>query len=159
MNNEEKLKNLLSEFRSKYPMTIGWRLEKNSKIVLKHLYDDEEIIYAFYAQKNDNPFNILGTGVIVLTNKRIMVATKRIVFGYFFISITPEMYNDLTIKKGLLWGTVIIDTIKENCYFTNIDPKALPEIETNIKEIIARVQKECEVPIRRNKAMAKSIES
>ena len=110
-------------------------------------------------QKNENPFDFVNTNVVVLTNKRIMVATKRIVFGYFFISITPEMYNDLTIKKGLLWGTVIIDTIKENCYFTNIDPKALPEIETNITEIMARVQKECEVPIRRNKAMAKSIES
>ena len=103
MNNEEKLRRLLSEFRSKYPMTIGWRLEKNSKIVLKHLYDDEEILYAFYAQKNDNPFNILGTGVIVLTNKRLVIGRDRVVFGYFFDSITPDMFSDLKVKSGDWW--------------------------------------------------------
>ena len=51
MEQEKRLRELLREFRSKYPMTIGWRFEQNSKIVLKHLYDDEEILYAFYAQK------------------------------------------------------------------------------------------------------------
>ena len=152
---------LAKRFKRKYPLTVAWRLRSHCKVIDMHLNksEGEESQYLFMGQMNENPYYIVNTNVIVLTNKRIMVATKRIVFGYFFISITPEMYNDLTIKKGLLWGTVIIDTIKENCYFTNIDPKALPEIETNITEIMARVQKECEVPIRRNKAMAKSIES
>ena len=46
-----------------------------------------------------------------------MVATKRLVFGYFLRVITPDMFNDLTIKQGILWGKVIIDTIKEEVVF------------------------------------------
>jgi hypothetical protein len=52
------------------------------------------------------------------------------------------MYNDLTIHKGLLFGSVTIDTIKEVITITNIDPKALSEIETNITEIMIN-QKPC----------------
>ena len=33
MEQEKRLRELLSEFKSKYPMTIGWRFEKNSKII------------------------------------------------------------------------------------------------------------------------------
>ena len=134
MEQEKRLRELLSEFKSKYPMTIGWRFEKNSKIILKHLYDDEEILYAFYAQKNDNPLNILGTGVIVLTNKRLVIGRDRVVVGYFFDSITPDMFSDLTVRKGLIFGSVLIDTIKEKVIFSNIDPNALPEIESVISE-------------------------
>ena len=53
-------------------------------------------------------------------------------WGYFFISITPDMFNDLTVAKELLWGKVQIDTIKETVTLSNIDPRALPEIENNI---------------------------
>lgn len=136
MNNEEKLRRLLSEFRSKYPMTIGWRLEKNSKIVLKHLYDDEEILYAFYAQKNDNPFNILGTGVIVLTNKRLVIGRDRVVVGYFFDSITPDMFSDLKVKSGVIFGKVEIDMLHEFIILSNIDKRALPEIEKKISSFM-----------------------
>ena len=141
MNNEEKLRNLLSEFRSKYPMTIGWRLEKNSKIVLKHLYDDEEIIYAFYAQKNDNPFNIITTAVVALTNRRLLIASKRVVFGYFLSSITPDMFNDLKISSGIIWGNVYIDTIKEFVTLSNISKSALTEIETQISSYMMEEKK------------------
>ena len=136
MNNEEKLRSLLSEFRSKYPMTIGWRLEKNSKIVLKHLYDDEEILYAFYAQKNDNPLNILGTGVIVLTNKRLVIGRDRVVVGYFFDSITPDMFSDLKVKSGVIFGKVEIDMLHEFIVLSNIDKRALPEIEKKISSFM-----------------------
>ena len=50
MNNKDRLRQFLSEFKQKYPMTIGWRLEKNSRVILDHLHDDEEIVYAFYGQ-------------------------------------------------------------------------------------------------------------
>ena len=46
------------KFKKKYPNTIAWRLKENSEIVQKHLNPGEELIYAFAAQKNDNPFNI-----------------------------------------------------------------------------------------------------
>lgn len=71
-----------------------------------------------------------------------MVATKRLLFGYFFKSITPDMYNDLTVSKGLIFGRVTLDTVKEVVTLTNIDPKALNEIESNITEIMLKLKKE-----------------
>ena len=63
-------------------------------------------------------------------------------FGYFFKSITPDMYNDLTIHRGLIWGSVIIDTVKEVITITNVDVKALDDVETNITEIILKQRKQ-----------------
>lgn len=125
---------LVKEFKRKYPLTVAWRLKQHCKIIDKHLNSDEEILYAFVAQKNESSFDFVNTNVIALTNKRIMVATKRVLFGYFFTAITPDMFNDVDVKKGILWGRIIIDTIKEEVELSDIDPRALPEIETNITE-------------------------
>ena len=122
----------VKEFKDKYPMTVAWRLKQHCKIVDLHLNPDEEVVYAFAAQKNDNPLDIITSSVIALTNKRIVIAQKRMVFGYFFKSITPDMFNDLTVKMGLVWGKVYIDTVKEFVCLSNIQKEALPEIETDI---------------------------
>ena len=122
----------VKEFKDKYPMTVAWRLKQHCKIVDLHLNPDEEVVYAFAAQKNDNPLDIITSSVIALTNKRIVIAQKRMVFGYFFKSITPDMFNDLTVKMGLVWGKVYIDIVKEFVCLSNIQREALPEIETAI---------------------------
>ena len=133
---------LARKFKNKYPMTIAWRIRKHAEIIDRHLNPDEKILYIFLGQKNDSPIDIVNTNIVAFTNKRIMVATKRLVFGYFFKSITPDMYNDLSVNRGLIFGTVIIDTIKEVIKITNIDPNALDEIETNITEIMLMQKKE-----------------
>ena len=135
----------VKKFKEKYPMTIGWRIKKNSEIVQRHLNPDEEILYAFIAQKNDNPINIIESAVVVLTNKRILVGRKRLIFGYFLDSITPDLFNDLKVVGGLIWGKVYIDTIKELVYISNISKKALPEIETNVTEYIMEEKKKYKV--------------
>ena len=61
--------------------------------------------------------------------------------GYFFITVTPDMINDLTVKKGLIFGTIIIDTVKERITLSNIDPNALDEIETIISEYMMEEKK------------------
>lgn len=132
----------VKEFKSKYPMTISWRLKQHSKIARMHLNPDEDIIYAFAAQKNDNPLDVTTTAVVALTNKRIIIAQKRVVFGYFFKSITPDMFNDLTVKMGLVWGKIYIDTIKEFVKFSNIQREALPEIETAITSYMMEAKKD-----------------
>ena len=42
------------------------------------------------------------------------------------------MFNDMQIYRGVLYGKVTIDTVKEVVIFTNLDKKSLPEIETAI---------------------------
>ena len=134
--------NILKQFKKKFPMTIAWRIKTHARIIDKHLNQGEEILYIFAGQKNDSSINIFNTYAIAFTNKRIILATKRVLFGYFFKSLTPDMYNDLTVHRGLIWGSIVLDTIKEVVTISNIDVKALDDIETNITEIVLKQKKE-----------------
>ena len=120
------------EFKRKYPKTVAFRIKAHAKVAAKYIGDDEEVKYVFLAQKNQNSFDFVNTNIIVLTDKRLLVATKRLVFGHFFRMVTPDMFNDLTIRQGLIWGKVIIDTVKEKVILSNIDTNALPEIDDHV---------------------------
>jgi hypothetical protein len=120
------------EFKNKYPLTIAWRLKAHCKVIEKHLNEGEQVLYAFAAQRNTKQGEIFTTYVVALTNKRIMLGQKRVFFGYFFTSITPDLFNDLKVKMGIIWGKVFIDTVKEKVILSNIPKAALPEIETTI---------------------------
>ncbi len=128
-------------FKRKYPLTIGWRLRQNASIVEKHLNPGEKVLYAFIAQKNDNPVHFFESGVVALTNKRILIGRKRVIFGYFLDSITPDMFNDLKVKGGIIWGKVHIDTVKEKITLSNIDITALPELETAVSSYMIQIKK------------------
>ena len=127
---------MVKDFKKKYPLTISFRLKKHCKVIEEHLNPGEKIIYAFPAQKNASSLEFFYTNVVAFTNKRILIATKRVIWGYFLITITLDMFNDLTIRKGLFFGSVLIDTIKEQVILSNIDPRAVPELETFISEYL-----------------------
>ena len=129
------------KFKTKFPLTIGWRTSSHSRLIEKYLEDDEKVIYAFTAQKNDNPFDIITSCIVALTNKRILIGQKRLLFGHFITTITPDMYNDLKVKMGLLWGKIYIDTIKEMVILSNISRGALIEIENEITTYMLREKK------------------
>ena len=57
----------LKQFKTKYPMTVSWRLKQHAKIIEKHLNPGEEVQYAFAAQKNNNPLDVITTYAVVLT--------------------------------------------------------------------------------------------
>lgn len=128
-------------FKNKYPMTVGWRLKQNSEVIERHLNPGEEVFYAFVAQKNDNPLDIISTAVVALTNERILIGRKRVVMGYFLDSITPDMFNDLKILSGIIWGKVYIDYVKEFVTLSNISKDALSEIETKISSFMMEQKK------------------
>lgn len=132
---------MVKKFKDKYPLTISFRLKEHCKIIDRHLNPDEKVLYAFSAQKNSRFYEIFYTNVIVLTNKRILIATKRVLWGYNLITITPDMFNDLTVRKGMIFGSVVLDTINERVVLSNVDPKALPEIETIISEYMMSEKK------------------
>lgn len=126
------------KFKRKYPLTISWRLKKHCKVAERHLNPEEEVLYTFTGQRSVSSLDIISTYVIVLTNKRIMLAHKKLLFGYLFTAITPDMFNDLEVKMGILWGKIVIDTVKEVVTLSNIDRNSLNEIETNISEYMMR---------------------
>ena len=145
-----KVYELAREFKRKYPSTVAWRIKAHSKVIEKHLNPGEEVLYVFLGQKNKSSFDFTNTNVIALTNKRLLFATKRVMFGYFFTSVTPDMFNDLTVKQGMLWGRIVIDTVKEVIRLSNIDSNALPEVETHITEYMMEEKKKYGIREKKN---------
>ena len=130
----------VTDFLRRFPLTITWRIRQHSKIVAKHLNEEEEVYYIFAAQRNPNSVNIFSTAIIAFTSKRIMIAQKRVLWGYNMVSITPDMFNDFEVYKGLIFGKLDIDTIKEQIKLSDIDPKALVEIESALSDYILKVK-------------------
>ncbi len=136
----EEIYATVTDFLRRYPLTITWRIKQHSNIIAKHLNEEEKIYYIFAAQRNPNSFNIFSTCIIAFTNKRIMIAQKRVLWGYNLVSITPDMFNDFEVYKGLIFGRLDIDTIKEQIKLSDIDPKALVEIENNLSDYLVKVK-------------------
>lgn len=133
MNKMGKIYDQVAMFKAKYPGTITWwRLKKHAKVLEEHINPDEEPLFSFAGQKTHETWDFFSTAVLTVTNKRIIVGQDHILTGYTLNSVTPDMYNDLEVYAGIIWGRVTIDTIKEKIVFTNIDKKALGEIETQI---------------------------
>ena len=109
------------KFRRKHPLTIVFRLKAHSKVLAKHLNNGEKIKYVFAAQKGPSSYDIFSTYVIAITDRRIMFARKRLLFGYFFLAITPELFNDIKVKMGLIWARIEIDTVKEYIVLSKIN--------------------------------------
>ena len=130
------------KFKKKFPLTVAWRLKKNSSIIEKYINPDEKIKYVFVGQKSISSFDIFSTAVVAITDKRILIGRKRVVFGYFLNSVMPYMYNDLSIKSNLLWGKVYIDTVKELVVISNLSKASLDEIETAISTHMMRMKRE-----------------
>lgn len=129
-------------FKRKYPGTITWcRLKQHAKVVEQHLNPDEEPLYTFAGQKNDDVLDIFSTVVVCLTNKRILIGQDHILTGYTLYSITPDMFNDLQVYRGIWFGKITIDTVKEVAVLTNLDKKSLPEIETQISSYMMEEKK------------------
>ena len=112
--------NEVLKFKKKYPSTIAFRLKEHCKVLEKHLNPGEKVIYIFAGQKNAHSIAIPNTFVIALTSERLVFARKRLFFGYFFYAITPDMFNDLKVNSGILWGKIMIDTVKEFAVISNL---------------------------------------
>lgn len=123
---------IVKKFKSKYPGTICWRIKKHAKLVDENLYPDEVVNYAFAAQNNTSHGSIFDTAVLAITNKRLIIAQDYVLIGYDLNSITPDLYNDMQIHAGIIWGMITIDTMKETIYFSNLSKQALPEIQKEI---------------------------
>ena len=130
--------NLVCRFKRKYPMTIANCLRRHSIVANSIIDKDEKILYAFCGQKNDTHGMIFDTCVVVVTDRRLIIGQKRLLWGYQITTITPELFNDLKISAGLMWGKVEIDTVKEVMFVSNLDKKSLDEIETNVNAIMLK---------------------
>lgn len=142
---KNKIYEMAKDFERRFPGTIAWRLKAHCKLAAELINKDEEILYAFASQKDPNSFNIFSTFIFVVTDKRIVLAQKRLFYGYFYYSITPDMFNDLTLRVGLIWGKAIIDTVKEQVYLSNLSREAIKEIETVLTKYMIQKKRQLEL--------------
>ena len=122
----------LRKFKKKYPLTIAWRLDKHAEIIDKHLNAGEEVLYAFCGQKTPKNYDFISTYAVALTTERILIARRRLIFGYSLDSVMPYMFNDLNVRAGVIWGKICIDTAKEEVNIYKMDKDSLDEVETEI---------------------------
>jgi len=141
-----KLYEEVLKFKRKYPGTLAFRTKAHCEVLDKHLNPGEKIIYIFAGQKNAKAIALPNTFVVALTDKRLLFARKRLLFGYFFYAVTPDMFNDLKVNSGIIWGKIIIDTVKELSIISNISKKALDEIETSITQYMMEEKKKYGAP-------------
>lgn len=139
----ESVYNQVKKFKREFPRTITHhRLKKHARIIEQHLNPGEVVNYAFAAQKNVKIADIFETCIVAITNERLLIGQKRVLFGYFLSTVTPDLYNDMQVMSGLLWGSVTIDTAKEVIELSNIDKRALPKIETEITSFMMDAKKQ-----------------
>ena len=141
MSKEKTVLNCVLEFKKRYPNTIMWRIKKHCAVVQKHLNPGEKVLYAFAAQMNDTATNIFDTAVLCVTSDRLLIGQDQILYGYTLNSVTPEMYNDLQVFSGILWGKITIDTVKEVVTFSNFNKRALTEVESIISMYMKEAKK------------------
>ena len=127
MNNQ--VFKLAKRFRKKYFGTIAFRLRAHSKVIEDHLNPNEKLLYVFCGQKGASSREIFSTCVFALTDQRMLIATKRVLWGYFLTTITPELFNDLKVQSGILFGRDLIDTVKEKVGISNLAKGSLKEVE------------------------------
>ena len=140
MNND--VYKLAKRFKNKYFGTIAFRLRAHSKVIQDHLGQDEKIYYVFCGQKGGSNREIFLSCVIALTNKRIIIATKRVLWGYFITSVTPDLFNDLKVHSGIFFGRILIDTAKELIPVSNLSKGSLKEVESAISTYMSKHKSE-----------------
>ncbi len=118
-------------FTSKFHGSLTWfRLKQHCSVIDRHLNPNEKIEFCFAGQLGEG--NIFNTAVIAVTSERILIGQKRLLGRYRLSSVTPDLYNDLQVYSGILWGKVTIDTVKELIKVSYLTKSGLPEIETMI---------------------------
>lgn len=90
----------------------SWSI-KHFSLIENELRAGESILTAYVGRLSKNSDGNSGYNyAFALTPKRFIMAQKRII-GNFLKSIYLENVNDVTMKKGLIFGTIEVDTIKE----------------------------------------------
>ena len=133
---------LVKQFKKKYPFSVTWkRLKKHCELLDKYLHPNGKVIFACAGQNDNIPSSFFNTAVLALTNERIIIAQDRLIVGYDVTFVTPDLYNDLKIDGGLIWGTIIIDTVKETIYFSKLSKASLAEIQKTLTAYMIEAKK------------------
>lgn len=125
---------------------------KHFGIIEKNLSSDENILMTFIGihnyhstTKHDNNF------AYAITNKRILMAQKKIV-GEVFQVVLMDNLNDITLRTGMVFGIIEIDTFKEK-FNVAIAKQEAENINKKIHEIIYSAKNKASIDIQPHVSM------
>lgn len=98
-----------------YSISTPW-LQKHITVAYNQLAPNEDVKLCFCGFYNIKSVTDVGLGTIsvyLITNKRLIIANKKIL-GEFLKIINLDNINDFHKNKALAWGYINIDTFKEN---------------------------------------------
>ena len=129
------------EFKRKYSLTMAFRLQKHASVIEQHLHADEKINYVFCGQKGKAPLFFNKSCVVAITNERLVIGQKRLLWGYFFTTVTPDVYNDFKVFNGMIWSDILIDTLDEEVFITKLAPSGAIEVQKHITKFMMEEKK------------------
>lgn len=130
-----------------------WRL-KHFKVVEQQLKDDEDVLVCFIGLKNFVDIaNHDENWAYAITNKRIIIGQKGLI-GEKVDVISLRDLNDISFRKGLVFGVLIIDTIKEvfNVGLNKNSATAIHELVTNALMDLKEEMHQSSQPVQQVKA-------
>jgi hypothetical protein len=102
-------------FKNKYPSTFALRLKKHAEVAEKSLMKGEKV-YEAYCACNEN----FRSYAIVITDKRIILAHKNLMFGYHVESISKDKIYKIDNEQGFKWSEISLNSLTETianfCY-------------------------------------------
>lgn len=115
-------------FKNRYPHTLTSRLYAHATVAENSLADKEEVLYASCGFDE-----LFRTIIFVVTDKRVLVARKKLVYGYYCTSIDKEKICQINTSKGMFLTNVSIRTLTETFGSVNLfDDEAADDIKRSI---------------------------
>ncbi|MGY2613737.1 PH domain-containing protein [Bacillus pretiosus] len=113
---------------------------KHSGILEKNLMQDEKVLMTFIGIHNSKSTTKHdGNFAYAITDKRIIFGQKSLM-SETFKAVDFDRINDITFEKGLLFGTLTIDTPQEK-FNVSLDKGSAASINKNIHQVLDSLKK------------------
>ena len=156
LGTEEGIYKEVDGYLRRYPTTLAWRIRQHSKVIAKHLNNDEEVYYVFPAQRNPDSYNIFTTCLVSMIDikKNTITVCNAGHYSPIIIKSDGNIKTDLNCKKGIPIGVIedisydnnvlSLDEINMICMYTDgvleIKNKYKEEIEENPRSRSAKLR-------------------
>lgn len=138
MKTAEEFYNYCSENEFGQGVSRSWGI-KHFQLVVDMLQPDEDVKMCFLGIHNyKSPTTHDNTFAYAITNKRIIMAQKKM-FGQVTQTVQLDYVNDITTKSGLMFGIVMIDTMKETIKVA-VDKDAAMNISSKVHDLLLELK-------------------
>lgn len=112
------------EFKNKFSGVPATRLERHAEVAMKSLAEGENVLHVYCGLDE-----FYRTQIVVVTDRRVIVARKKLLFGSRISSIDRDKVCNIHNRRSLLWNDIFFNTLTENfAYLHMLGDDATTEI-------------------------------